>query len=155
MNISQDTYYTDITTWNANTQPLPLDPNTLPATPPHTHLHTSQADMSGTWDDTPAAAEDSWQSPAIAHDAALAGELQAQELGKAFGGMEIDGEARRDRGPPPPRRPREYGTCPPSSTSSFLHLIIQTTFHPYFPWNLDGGELRDRFLDSSDDRTGP
>ena len=124
MSISPDTYYTNITDWNVKTQSPPLDPNTLPATPPHTHLHDSQADMS-TWDDTPAAAEDSWKSPSTAHDAAIAGELQAQELGDAFAGMDLDGEPRRDR-PPPPRRPREYGTA---FFLCFLVSLSRYSFH--------------------------
>ena len=128
MSISPDAYYTDITTWNANTEPLRLDPNTLPTTPPHTHLHRSQADMSGTWDDTPAAADDSWQSASFEHDAAIAGELQAQELGRAFGGMALEGEPRR-QGPPPVRKPREYGPL------SFLLTLSLTSEHlPYFPF---------------------
>lgn len=111
MNISPDAYYNDISTWNANTQTLPIDPNTLPATPPDAHLHRSQADMSNTWDET-APVENLWQSPSTAQDAAIAGELQAQEfgeLGNSFAGMNIEGGRRPERGPPPPRRPREYG----------------------------------------------
>ena len=67
--------------------------------------------MSNAWDDAPAAVENSWGGVATAHDEAIAGELQAQELDGAFGGMDLDGEARRERAPPP-RRPREYGTFP-------------------------------------------
>ena len=128
MNISPDAYYTDITTWNANTQPLRLDPNTLSTTPPHTHLHRSQADMSGAWDDTPAAAEDSWQSASFEHDAAIAGELQSQELGMAFAAMDIEREP-RGQGRPSVRKPREYGPLP------FLLTLSLTSEHlPYFPF---------------------
>ncbi len=68
--------------------------------------------MSNAWDEA-APAESLWPSASTAQDAVIAGELQAQEfgrLGDSFAGMKIEGERRPERGPPPPRRPREYGT---------------------------------------------
>lgn len=149
MNISPVEYYNDISTWNANTQALPSDPNTLPATPPHTHLHHSQADMSNTWDEPPAA-ENAWPSSSMAQDAAIAGELQVQELGEAFAGIDIERGGKPERGPPPPRRPREYGisTHPTISISSPFYPIL---FIEGCPGGMDNDMTN---LDSSDGRTG-
>jgi hypothetical protein len=110
MSLLPDILYTDINTWNENTQTLPsIDPNTLPATPPHTHLEQSQTDIMTTWDQTPdIPAANTWGGNDVTiDDAAIAADVQAQE----FAGMDINGD-RHDRPPRPPRAPREYGTFP-------------------------------------------
>ena len=120
MSLLQNVLYTDIDTWNENTQTLPaIDPNTLPVTPPHTHLEQSQTDIMTTWDHTPdIIAENNWGgNDATVDDAAMAADVQAQE----FAGMEVNGN-RHDRPPRPPRAPREYGTSPCFYNS---HLILQ------------------------------
>ena len=120
MSLLQDILYTDINTWNKNTQTLPaIDPNTLPVTPPPTHLEQSQTDIMTTWDQTPdTVAENTWGgNDATVNDAAIAADVQAQE----FAGMEVNGN-RHDRPPRPPRAPREYGT---SSAFYLSHLILQ------------------------------
>jgi len=108
--------HTDITTWNEKTQSSPIDPNTIPATPPHTHLHRSTATETMSWDsETPQQlATKAWDTPSdnpnTAHDAALAADMQAAEFSGEFaekmGGA--FGDETRDM---PHRRPRAYGTC--------------------------------------------
>jgi len=99
-------YNKDINSWNATAEIAAIDPNETPATPPHTHLHRSHTDM--TWEDNSVdASEQTWNPgmPTTSNDAALAADMQAQELTNNFGGMDLNG----DKGP---RRnvPREYGT---------------------------------------------
>ena len=59
-----------------------------------------------TWEDNPVDAEQpAWNAglPSTANDAALAAEMQVQELGNNFAGMGLDGSKGL-------RRTREYGT---------------------------------------------
>jgi hypothetical protein len=100
--------YNDINTWNENTHPSAIDPNTLPATPPRTHLQQSTTETMSMWEDNAVPVEQNWNTNAAvttAHDAEIAADFQAEEFA---GVMNIgpDGE----RLPRPPRRPREYGT---------------------------------------------
>jgi hypothetical protein len=115
--------FPDISAWNENTQTLDsIDPNTLPATPPHTHLEQSQNDIMNTWDETPdGAAEVGWGgNTATVDDAAIAADIQANEFAK----MDLNGAGgeRSDR-PPRERRAREYGTYNPITSLLYPHLI--------------------------------
>jgi hypothetical protein len=108
--------YNDINTWNESTHPSAIDPNTLLATPPRTHLQHSTTETMSMWEDNPVPVEQNWganAAPATAHDAEIAADFQAQEF---TGVMNIDPDG--ERPPRSLRRPREYGT----SHSSSLYL---------------------------------
>ena len=99
--------YNDINSWNENTHSSVIDPNTLPATPPHTHLQHFTTDNMSLWEDNATPNEQSWDAaaPTTIHDAEIAADFQAKEFSGVINGGED--EERRERGP---MRPREYGT---------------------------------------------
>lgn len=124
--------YPDISAWNENTQTLDsVDPNTLPATPPQTHLEQSQTDIMNTWEEIPdGGAEAQWNGHNVTtDDAAIAADVQAQE----FAAMDLNGFGgeRSDR-LPRERRAREYGTVQflsyyipiPSTSTTFLFIVV-------------------------------
>lgn len=125
MNVLPDVLlYPDISAWNENTQTLDsVDPNTLPVTPPHTHLEQSQTDIMSTWEETPdGGAETQWNgNNATLNDDVIAADVQAQE----FAALDLNGIGgeRSDR-PPRERRAREYGTAQ-SLPFLYSHLIPQ------------------------------
>jgi hypothetical protein len=122
MSLSQDIliFNDSITSWNQNTQDLPVDPNTLPPTPPHTHNPPVASDMSP-WDSEAAPAVEGWNViPDTVHDEAIAANAQAEE----FGGMPERLGADGEKGDRPHRRPREYGISPISSHLSFYLLVV-------------------------------
>jgi len=124
MSISQDVpSYRDINTWNQNTQSSVIDPNTLPVTPPHTHLQNSTADNMSMWEDNTIPTQQTWDSPShpqnTTDDAAIAADFQAQEFSAA---MNIEGRIEGERPERPPRRPREYGIS--------LFISQYYTFYP-------------------------
>ena len=124
MSISQDIpIYGDINIWNQHTQSSVIDPNTLPVTPPHTHLQRSTTDNMSLWEDNANPNEQTWDSPSNPQNTtdapAIASDFQAQEFS---GAMNIETGIDGERPARPPRRPREYGM--------FLHLTLLHLFSP-------------------------
>src|SRR5436190_14408968 len=112
MSTSQDiAIYGDINTWNQNIQSSSaIDPNTLPVTPPHTHLQHSTTDNMSIWEDNAIPTEQTWDSSThpqnTTDDVAVAADFQAQELSAS---MNIEAGIGGERPERPTRRPREYG----------------------------------------------
>ena len=120
--------YSDITTWNQKTQISAIDPNTIPATPPHSHLQRSATEnMSWDTESPHVTGANAWDAPSdIPHtdnDAALAADMQAAEfsggLAERVGGH--FGDETRERAP---RRPRMYGMCSHLTLLPFFCAVL-------------------------------
>ena len=112
MSVSQGIpIYGDINNWNQNIQSSSaIDPNTLPITPPHTHLqHSTTTDNMSIWEDDAINNEQTWDSPThpkiTVDNSPIAANFQGQEFSASMK-TGIDGERHERQS----RRPREYGT---------------------------------------------